>query len=538
MNQSFARLLQVWSALPMGRRVLLIGMVGVVAAVGVVMTAWSGQITYAPLYSGLDPQDSGAIVNDLRTRAIPFQLGSGGSSVLVPEAQVDQLRLDFAAQGLPQGGNVGFELMNGNSFTATDFVQRLNFQRGLQGELQRTIESLNSVQHARVHIVLPEKSLFMKDQTPPTASVVLQLRPGQRPDAREVRGIAHMVAGAVEGLQQENVSILDTTGAVLFDGAQLAVLGGSGVAGTQLELQQAYEQNIETGVQQLLDRTLGAGRATVKASALLNFDRTETTTEQFTPGPGVSATPVARSATSVTETYKTASGAPTGAAPGAVANVPGANSTLPGGVAAAAANGNGTDYTRNESTTNFEVGKTSTKSVQAIGAVKRLSLSLLIDDKVAEGQVAALEAAVKAASGLDEKRGDTIAVARFAFDHSLVEEATKVFEAEASQEQLMGYARIALPIIAVIVGLVFFRLLMRSVASHSDGYRFAGGQSALADGRGGAMMLGAAAAPQIRQLPAPQESVRSEMEQHVTKLISTQPQMVSDVMQAWIREDA
>jgi flagellar M-ring protein FliF len=536
-NQLFGRLVQIWNALPMGRRVLLIGLVGVLAGVGVVMTAWSGQVTYAPLYSGLDPQDSGAIVNDLRTRAIPYQLGSGGSAILVPQAQVDQLRLDFAAQGLPQGGNVGFELLNGNSFTATDFVQRLNFQRGLQGELQRTIESLNAVQRARVHIVLPEKSLFVKDQTPPTASVVLQLRPGLRPDSREVRGIAHMVSGAVEGLHEENVSILDTTGAVLFDGSQLAVLGGSGASGTQLEMQQAYERNIESGVQQLLDRTLGAGRATVKASALLNFDRTETTTELFTPGPGATATPVARSASSVTETYKTNGGSTAGSIPGAVANVPGANTALPSAVAAAAAGGNGTDYTRNENTTNFEVGKTSTKSVQAVGGVKRLSLSLLIDDKVAQEQVASLEAAVKAASGLDDARGDTIAVGRFAFDHTLVEEATAAFKQEASHDQIMGYARIALPVVAVIVALVLFRLLMRSVASHSDGYRFAGGQAALADGRAGAIALGAGESA-IRALPAPSAEMRSEMEQHVTKLISTQPQMVSDVMQAWIREDA
>lgn len=537
MNQSFGRLMQVWRGLPMARRVVLVGMVGALAAIGVVMTAWSGQISYSPLYSGLDPQDSGAIVEDLRTRAIPFELGSGGTSILVPEAQVDQLRLDFAAQGLPKGGNVGFELMNGNSFTATDFVQRLNFQRGLQGELQRTIESLNAVQHARVHIVMPEKSLFVKDQTPPTASVVLQMRPGQRLETREVRGIAHLVSGAVEGLKDDNVSILDTSGAVLFDGSQLAVMGGSGASGTQLEMQQSYERNLESGLQQLLDRTLGAGRATVKASALLNFDRTETTTEMFSPG--AASTPVARSASTVTEKYTTGAGGSTGTTPGAVANVPGAANTVPGAVTAAAANGTGTDYTRNESTTNFEVGKTSTKSVQAIGAVKRLSLSLLVDQQVPEAQATALQAAVKAAAGLDDARGDTMAVARFAFDRTLVDEATAAFKEEASRDQYMGYARMGLPVVAVIVGLVLFRMLIRSVpGGSSEGYRYGGGpQMALADGRVATMSLGGGE-QQVRALPAPSSDARSEMEQHVTKLIATQPQMVSDVMQAWIREDA
>ena len=532
MNQFPRRLLQVWQALPGSRRALLAAMVGTLAGVGVLLYSWSARVNYVPLYAGLDPPDSGAITDQLRTKGVQYRLDPGGSAILVPQTQVDQLRLDFAAQGLPQGGNVGFELLNGNAFTATDFVQRLNFQRGLQGELQRTIESLNAVEHARVHIVLPEKSLFVKDQTPPTASVVLKLRPGQRLDAREVRGVAHLVSGAVEGLHEDNVAILDTGGAVLFDGSQLALTGGTGVSGGQLEMQQAVEQSVESGVQQLLDRTLGPGHATVKVSAALNFDRLETTTETFMPGPGPTATPVARSASTVTETYKTNGGAAPGAIPGAVANIPGANQALP--AAAGAASAGGTDYSRNESTTNFEVGKTSSKNVQAVGGVKRLSVSLLIDDKVPEAQVAPLQDAVKAAAGLDDKRGDTIAVGRFPFDHSALDEANAAFKAQASRDQLLGYARIALPVLALVIGFVLVRMLLGTVAARGDGYRFLDVPT-VSDGRGGTIAL--PAGQQLRALPPPPDDTRSEMEQRVTSLVSSQPQMVTDVMQAWLKED-
>lgn len=538
MSQFPRSLLALWQSLPAARRALLLGMLGSLAGIGVVLYSWSMTVAYVPLYSGLAAADSAGIVEQLRSKNIAFKLETGGATILVPQDNVDQLRLDFAAQGMPQGGNVGFELMNGNGFTATDFVQRLNFQRGLQGELQRTIESLSAVERARVHIVIPERSLFIKDQTTPTASVVLKLKPGQRLDQREVRGVAHLVAGAVEGLKDEQVSILDTSGSVLFDGTQLAAQG-FGASASQLEMQQNYQRSVEQGVQQLLDRTLGPGRATVKVAATLNFDRQETTSEQFTPGAQPNATPVARSSSTVTESYKTNGGAAGGGAvPGAAANLPGA---LAGAAAATGGAGNGTDYTRSETTANFEVGKVATKNVQAMGGVKRMSISLLLDDKVPEDKVGPLQDAVKAAAGLDAQRGDTIAVGRLPFDRTAIDEANAAFAAEASQDQLIGYARIALPILAIVIGFLLFRMLVRSVTSRSDAYRFLELQAPnagmlAAASSGGALSAGM---PVIRALPAPPpvDEARSEMEDRVGTLIGSQPQIVTDVMQAWLKED-
>jgi flagellar M-ring protein FliF len=529
-------LLALWQSLPVARRALLLGMLGSLAGIGVVLYSWSTTVAYVPLYSGLAAADSAGIVEQLRSKNVQFKLETGGSTILVPQSSVDQLRLDFAAQGMPQGGNVGFELMNGNGFTATDFVQRLNFQRGLQGELQRTIESLSAVERARVHIVIPEKSLFLKDQTAPTAAVVLKLKPGQRLDQREVRGVAHLVAGAVEGLKDEQVSILDTSGSVLFDGTQLAA-EGFGASASQLEMQQNYQRSVEQGIQQLLDRTLGPGRASVKVAATLNFDRQETTSEQYTPGTTPNATPIARSSSTTTESYKTNGGAGGGVVPGAAANIPGAL-TPP---QAAGGSGSGTDYTRSETTANFEVGKVATKNVQALGGVKRMSISLLLDDKVPEDKVGPLQDAVKAAAGMDQQRGDTIAVGRLPFDRTAIDEANAAFAADASQDQLIGYARIALPILALLIGFLLFRMLVRSVTARSDAYRFLELQGANAPMLAAAASAGAlpAAMPVIRALPAPPqvEEARSEMEDRVGSLIGSQPQIVTDVMQAWLKED-
>ena len=196
---------------------------GGLVALALLLYSWSSSTNFVTLYSGLDASDSGRMVDQLRSRGVPFSIEAGGTTITVPQSDVDELRLDFAAQGLPAGGHLGFELFDGNGFTLTDFAQRLNFQRGLQGELARTIETFTAVERARVHIVLPERSLFVADQRPATASVVLQMRPGRALQSGDVAGVAHMVSGAVEGLDKENIVIVDTSGGVLFDGHDLAV---------------------------------------------------------------------------------------------------------------------------------------------------------------------------------------------------------------------------------------------------------------------------------------------------------------------------
>lgn len=538
MGSTTTRVLDIWNGLSPARKGMLTASALGLAAILFFVYSWSGRTEMATLYSGLDPADSGRVVEQLRAQGVPYTVDAGGGAVRVAASSVDEMRVNFAAQGLPQGGSVGFEIFQNSQFTATDFVQRLNFQRGLQGELARTIESFPAVEHARVHLVMPEKSLFAKDQQPATASVVVALRPGRRLQQNEVSGIAHLVSGAVQGLSKDRITILDQSGAMIFDGAAQKE-DGFGMTASQLGLQQQYEQSLSEGAQGMLDRALGPAKATISVRASMNFDRAEVEKETFsTPEKG---TP--RSSSTVTETYTTAT-APDGAGqiPGTLANVPGANGNLPAAATPAPGANGGTNYQRQEQTSNFEVDRTKTKSVVAPGKVQRLTVSLILDESVAPEQVDALKANVIAAVGLDEKRGDSIAVSRVKFDRSSLDEAAAAFKSDASQQRLMGYVRLALPVIVLLLGFVFFRTLMKSIGRRAP----AGGLNAydaglpmLPAGAGGNGMHLAQAQAAMRALPSPSipEIRKSDLAMSVERLASSNPNSVVEVVQSWLRED-
>ena len=311
---------------------------------------------------------------------------------------------------------------------------------------------------------------------------------------------------------------------------------GIGASSSQLALQQTYEQAIERDAQQLLDQALGAGKSAVSVRAILNFDRLETETKTFTPG--VSGDQVQRSSTTVTETYSTSGDASTGAVPGAVANIPGADTSLPvpAGSPESSESGSGTNYSRAESTSNFEVGRTVTRSVQAVGRVDQLSVSLLLDESVTEEQATALMEAVSAAAGIDADRGDTIVFSRLPFDRTAVEDAQAAFAAEASTAQILGYVRIALPVLVLAVAFVFFRLLMRSVNGRSA-YRLVEGPQGMLASPSGSMPVALPEAQSGEAPLPPPTDMQSQMEQQVTKLAENSPDAVANVVQSWLREE-
>lgn len=528
------QLTTVFGSLSGARKGLLAVLAGGGVALAVLLYSWSTQTAFVTLYSGLDATDATKITDDLTTQNIPYQLAGGGTTIRVPEAQIDRLRMNFAAQGLPSGGNVGLELFDGNAFSATDFMQRVNYQRGLQGELARTIETFTAVEHARIHVVMPERSLFVVDERPATASVILQLRPGRTLSQDQVGGIAHLVSGAVEGLEKQHITVVDIGGNVLFDGAAMAEAGGSASSATHLQQQQKFERDLEREVQGLLDRAVGVGKSAVKVSATLNFDQQETETESFAPGQTGQGTP--RSNTTVTEKYSTNGSAGTGAVPGAVANIPGANTSL----TAAGTDNAATLYERSENTSNFEMGRTVQRVKQAPGRVNRMSVSLLLDESITEQQATDLQGAVSAAVGMNAERGDVIAVSRLAFDKGSLEQARAAFAEESSLDTYLGYGRLALPVVALIVGFVFFRMLLGALSKTVPaGATAATLAVATAGGRGLPMAASGgeiAARPGVPALAAPDET-RSEVEKHVQTLAQGRPEAVAEVVQAWLREE-
>lgn len=544
MEQNARQLASTWQELPPVRKGMLAGIGFALAALLFLLYSWTSSSSFVTLYSGLEPSDSSEIVNQLRSQGVDYRLEADASRVLVPESELDQLRLDFAAQGLPEGGHVGFEIFETNAFTATDFVQRLNFQRGLQGELERTIEAFPQVDGARVHIVMPERTLFREDDEPSTASVVLQLRPGRGLTTDEVSGVAHLVSGAVSGLEKGNVTILDSGGSILFDGAT-AEQGGIAFTSSQQAIVRDFEDRLAHGAQSLLDQSIGPANSVVTVRATLNFDQVETQTSTIEDD-GV---PV--STTNVTESYSTTGEAALGAIPGSVTNVPGANADLPGGEGTGGTAGtspSSTDYERTESTSNFEVPQTVRVATEASGDVERLSVSLVIDDAVPESQATALSDAVAAAVGIDVERGDQMVMSRIPFDRTVVESAVTSFEAAEGTQTILTYARIALPVIVLLVAFFFFRMLMKSLSRRSHQPELGMEYAALAAGDGAPGMTPALAGgmaamlppgmpvPMMEDPPSPEE-MKSDLERQVTKLAESHPDTVAEVVQSWLRED-
>jgi flagellar M-ring protein FliF len=365
----------------------------------------AGQPGMALLYSELDPRDAGAVAASLDRQKVAYQLGSGGSSILVPEEMVPRVRLSLAREGLPAGGNVGWEIFDrGESLTTTPFQQDVNRLRAMEGELSRTIRALAGVRAARVHLVLPRREAFSRQISEAQASVVLTMQGVQRLDREGVQAVLHLVATAVPGLQARNISIVDSRGELLARGGQ--ALNGPAAAATQEELRRAEGLRIARSVEEMLERSLGTGRVRAEATVEMDFDRVQTTEERFDPD-----NQVPRSVQSSQEQSRGAEGG----------NVSVANQ-LPG---AELTGGNASQESKSEETTNYEIGKTVRSTLREHPVTRRLSVAVLVDG-VWEGsppsfrernaeELARIATLVRSAIGFDERRGDRVEVVSMRF---------------------------------------------------------------------------------------------------------------------------
>lgn len=409
-QQVFSNLIGFFAAQPPARRVSLVvvalGSVGLVLGV----TWWVQQPIYRPLFTNLSPDDAGAIVEALKGQKVPFQLEDGGRAVLVPSERLYEMRLTLASKGLPEGGGVGFELFDRQTLGQTDFLQRLNYQRALQGELARTIGQLGGVESARVHLALPERSLFVAQNRRPSASVVVKLAQGRTLSRGQIDGIVHLVAASVEGLEADAVTVVDEGGRILTSDRQGP--DTAGVSGQTLEYQQSFERSVEDRVESMLGAVVGRERVIARVSATLDFARVERTEETFDPDKTA-----VRSAHTTKESSTSGRGA--GGAPGVQSNLT--------NDAAATAGGEAPKSERKDETQAYEVSKTISRTVAPVGAVKALSVAVMIDGTYAgEGdqrkftprpqeELDRLKELVKNAVGFNEDRGDKIEVSSVAF---------------------------------------------------------------------------------------------------------------------------
>ena len=506
------QILERWNQLPRARQMALAGIVAGTIVVMYFVFIASANPNLVVAYSGLAPEDSAALADQLGKDGIAYEVRGGGSQIAVPATKVAEARIKLAQAGLPRGGGIGLEIFDKTNFGATDFVQNVNFRRGLEGELSRSINTLDGVRSSRVHIVMPKQSLFKEDQNAATASVLLQLKPNAHLNNDQVRGITNLVTNSIEGMRAAGVTIMDETGHVLYDGAiQDSAFSGSS---TQIEAQRQYEMDLQRGLENTLTKIVGVGRSAVTVRARLNFDNVKTTSDQFAPVTSP------RSSVTSTETFS-GNGVNVGQVPGTGAN----GGTNPG--ASTTANGNST-YSRTETTTNNELSRTQTTTVKAPGSVDRLSVSVVLDDSVTAAQESTLTSAIAAAVGLDQVRGDTLSVARLPFDAS-VKEAFAPLPGDGIG-QYLSYLKLLLPLLAVVLGFVLVMLLLRSLGKRQLSLTAFGSLQALTAG-GIAPGL-----PRPNALPA-LEAASDPQEERVLKLAQSNPRAVADVVQTWMREE-
>ena len=364
----------------------------------------------APLYSGLSLDDSSAIVTELQTLNIPYELRGEGDTILIPRDQITATRMTLAGSGLPQRGQVGYEIFDEQStLGATSFVQNINNVRALEGELARTIASLTRIKSARVHLVLPERELFRRERTDPSASIVLTVR-GEL-SSGEIRAIQHLVATAIEGLTPARVSIVDDQGNLLASGTGDDTEGP--LSGEAAERTLNFENRLRTRVEDMLANVVGSGRARVEVSAEIDYNRSTTTQEIFDP-----ESQVVRSS-QIRETENLSAGAN--------GQVTVANE-LPGASQNAGATGPTEQGTSTEEITNYEISRTTQTAVTEAGAIKRLSVAVVVDGVYAAApngdpvytprsadEIAQILTLVRSAVGYSEARGDSVEVVNMQF---------------------------------------------------------------------------------------------------------------------------
>lgn len=393
-------------------------------AIGVIGLVMGRQAEWRVLYANLADKDGGAIVAQLTTLNIPYKHADGGGAILVPADKVYDTRLRLASQGLPKGAVAGFEMMDANRFGMTQFQERLAFQRGLEGELTRSIQALSSVQSARVHLALPNQNGFFREQQKPTASVLVSLNAGRTLDQAQLAGIIHLVSSSVPEMNAAAVSVLDDTGKLLSTPPQ----GAQGVGGgdvQQLQYVQQLEQLYSRRILDILEPVVGRQNVKAQVTAELDFSLTESTSESHKPNQSPEATVIRSQQTS--ESSNGSAGGPPAGVPGATSNQPPGPSSAPiNGPAQAltAANGASTGAnggSRRESIINYEVDKTVRVVRGGTGMVKRISAAVVVNHQTttdAKGKVSTtpltdqqiqnLTALVRETIGFNKDRGDSV----------------------------------------------------------------------------------------------------------------------------------
>ncbi len=511
----------------------------------------------ALLYGDLELNDSSQLVAKLEAMGVGYEIRGNGRQILVPRDQVLRLRLAAAEEGLPSGGTIGYEIFDRSaSFGTTNFVQKINHLRALEGELARTIRSLDRVAAARVHLVLPQRELFSRDERQPSASIVLKLQGGSPLGGAQVQSILHLVAAAVPNLSPRRISVVDDRGNLLARGQE------DGAADEQMtsslhELRRAHESHLRSALESLLEKSVGHGNVRAEVTVEMDLDRVTTNAEIYDPDGQV-----ARS-TLLVEEQSISAESETDQPVGVSSNLPEAASDQAGATSR-------TSNNRTEETTNYEISRTIKTQIHESGAVQRLSVAVLVDGTYTSGddgsetysprgdqELAQLAKLVRLAIGYDEERGDKVEVINMRFARA---DIARLAEAETGLLGLTNgdYFKIAEILVLGIVAVLVLLLVVRPMVARAMTLAPAGANSGLGAGAaqlpGGAQaaiagpdagadpaldpLLPDAAADNLIDLERVEGQVRASSIKKVSELVDKHPEETIAIMRQWMYQDA
>jgi len=529
------QLTDFWAGLPTPKRVaLVVVMAGVLVGV-MAISVLSTRETYGTLYSELATEDASAIVEKLKTAQVPYRIEAGGAQILVPEERIPGLRLELASAGLPHGGSVGFEIFDRSKIGATEFEQQVNLRRALEGELARSVMSIDGVKSARVHLVLPERRLFAAREESASASVVVKLQNSHNFSRKEVAAVVHLVAAAVPTLSKDRVSVVSTEGVTLHRPTS-DTQGGGDLADLNAEQARVMAGQLESDAQAQLERVLGPGNADVRVNLWLDNAAREKTEELYEP-----------TKTALRSEHKVEEGLANGDA--GVAGVPGAKTNLPdaqgeGPVAEEKPAGGGGGAVRSQ-TRNWEVQKVVQKTLTPAGDIRRLSVAVLLNGRynkkgafvaIPAEEVKSLEETVKRAVGFNLERGDTVTVQATQFarlDTDDVAGPPSFF----TGKPWLPYAMAAGALVLVLGTLVLvFRT--KKPLPLPEAPALVDPLAVLGELGSGAERAAAAAAlpPAERQRLLEEPEVAGEIRAHALELASKDPATAAVVLKAWLSE--
>ncbi|MDR0777724.1 MAG: flagellar M-ring protein FliF [Azonexus sp.] len=476
----------------------IIFLVGLAAIIAIIAGAilWSRQPDWKVLFSNLSEKDGGTIAGMLEAQNIPHRYSDNGA-LLVPADRVHEVRLRLASQGLPRGGLVGFELMENQKFGTSQFAEQVNYQRGLEGELSRTIQSIGAVQSARVHLAIPKPSVFVRDDQKPSASVLLDLYPGRSLDGGQIAGISHLISSSVANLPLTNVTVIDQNGNLL---TQLKSATATGLDAVQLKYVREIEDGIIQRIETILKPVLGADNVKVQVAADLDFSHHEQTAETFRPNPTPESSVIRSQQSNETASVNQ----PVGGVPGALTNQPPVPATAPltqpnvgalpgqpgrpgqqpgedkgrlevGGIIAPLANVAPPLSTNKNTTINYEVDKTVRYTRQATGEIRRLSAAVVVNHRkeigkdgkpvsrpLPEPEMKQINELIREAMGFSGERGDTLSVANAPFTETVkAEDSLPLWK----DPENISYAKdiVKILLIAAIIALLYFKIVQPSL---------------------------------------------------------------------------